>query len=230
MLLCYPQSSPQLTANSKSEPANRSQLPIRSRVGDKLLIAFNSGMNKDFFVVYRKIPTMVRLVVLLLALLDVGCSFLQHGVRIGRTSLQLDRSWSPTTTIVSMSAPSSSQTQSVSSWSELQDEIGQTPVGAALNKETELRSQGKGSAHVQNKLRTFRSTETPTITLFRDHAGWYVFLAGLLAASTCLYLFFQVSIAYLLQVPLLVSTLEWTRKIDRPDCHYCSPFDCLCIL
>jgi hypothetical protein len=117
---------------------------------------------------------MVRLVVLL-ALLDVGYSFVQHGVRIGTTSLQLDRSRSPTT-IVSMSSPSSSQTLSVSSWSELQNEIGQTPVGAALNRETELRSQGKGSAHVQNKLRTFRSTETPTITLFRDHAGWYVLL------------------------------------------------------
>jgi hypothetical protein len=104
-----------------------------------------------------------------LALLDVGCSFLQHGVRVGTTSLQLDQSQSPAT-IVSMT----SQALSVSSWSELHNEIGRTPVGAALNRETELHSQGKGSAHVQNKLRMFRSTENPTITLFRDHAGWYV--------------------------------------------------------
>lgn len=60
----------------------------------------------------------------------------------------------------------------VPSWSDLQQRVGQTAVGAALNEETKLRSQGKGSAHVQNKLRKFGSDAEPVITLFRDHAGW----------------------------------------------------------
>lgn len=38
--------------------------------------------------------------------------------------------------------------------------------------EVELRKSGKGSAHVHNKLRQFKSGDDPPITLFRDHAGW----------------------------------------------------------
>ena len=57
-------------------------------------------------------------------------------------------------------------------WTDLQSTIGETSVGKALNTEVELRSQGKGSAHVQNKLRLFDSSDSdPPITLYRDHAG-----------------------------------------------------------
>ena len=58
------------------------------------------------------------------------------------------------------------------SWDEIQVTVGETDVGEALNKEMDLRSKGKGSAYVQNTLRMFDATETPQITLFRDHAGW----------------------------------------------------------
>ena len=59
------------------------------------------------------------------------------------------------------------------SWSDLQTMVGETSVGTALNEESRLRLEGKGSAHVQNKLRKFDSDDEPVITLFRDHAGWY---------------------------------------------------------
>jgi hypothetical protein len=72
---------------------------------------------------------------------------------------------------------SSGATDVALSWSDLQDKVGTTAVGAALNNEAKLRSQGKGSAHVQNKLRKFDSNGEPAITFFRDHAGWYVFLS-----------------------------------------------------
>ena len=59
------------------------------------------------------------------------------------------------------------------SWEDLKTLVGQTSVGTALNKEVELRSQGKGSAHVQNTLRLFDAEDTePKIILYRDHAGW----------------------------------------------------------
>jgi glutathione S-transferase len=62
---------------------------------------------------------------------------------------------------------------SIPSWNEIQSTVGETSVGKALNSESELRSRGKGSAHVQNKLRSFGSdSQSPPITLFRDHAGW----------------------------------------------------------
>lgn len=62
----------------------------------------------------------------------------------------------------------------VPSWSDLKKQSEETPVGQALVKEVEIRKGGGGSAHVQNRLRRFGSTEEeePAITLFRDHAGW----------------------------------------------------------
>jgi hypothetical protein len=63
----------------------------------------------------------------------------------------------------------------VPSWEALKNIVGNQAVGQALNKEVQLREAGFGSAHVQNKLRKFRSDVTdPPITLYRDHAGWYV--------------------------------------------------------
>lgn len=53
--------------------------------------------------------------------------------------------------------------------------MAETPVGKSLNDEMELRKQGKGSAHVQNTLRLFESSNNnklPPIKLYRDHAGW----------------------------------------------------------
>ena len=72
-----------------------------------------------------------------------------------------------------MTATSTPST-TVPSWADIQSTVGETSVGQALNKESELRSEGKGSAHVQNKLRLFDapSSSTPPITLYRDHAGW----------------------------------------------------------
>jgi hypothetical protein len=67
---------------------------------------------------------------------------------------------------------SAGTTDLVLSWTDLQTKIGETAVGTALNIETHIRLQGKGSAHVQNKLRKFDSNDEPAITLFRDHAGW----------------------------------------------------------
>jgi hypothetical protein len=63
----------------------------------------------------------------------------------------------------------------VPSWGDLKNTVGKQAVGQALNEEVQLREAGLGSAHVQNKLRKFRSDTTdPPITLYRDHAGWYV--------------------------------------------------------
>jgi len=61
---------------------------------------------------------------------------------------------------------------SVPSWSDLKSKSEATPVGQALVNEIALRKDGKGSAHVQNTLRTFGRNPSPDITLFRDHAGW----------------------------------------------------------
>ena len=64
-------------------------------------------------------------------------------------------------------------TTSIPSWTDVQDSIGKTPVGDALNKEVKRRKDGHGSAHVQNTLRLFEYSDgTPPITLYRDHAGW----------------------------------------------------------
>ena len=69
---------------------------------------------------------------------------------------------------------SSTATATAPSWSEIFSDVGTTSVGKALNNENDLRSKGKGSAHVQNKLRQFKYPDgnTPPITLYRDHAGW----------------------------------------------------------
>ena len=80
---------------------------------------------------------------------------------------------SPSVTMKSaMRMSASAATTTVPSWSDLKKRSEETPVGKALLEETELRKQGKGSAHVQNKLRKFGSDSEPQITLFRDHAGW----------------------------------------------------------
>lgn len=78
-------------------------------------------------------------------------------------------------TVAKMSSTSSTSQSDVAtalSWLDLQKMAGETPAGAALNNESILRLEGKGSAHVQNKLRKFDSDDEPVITLFRDHAGW----------------------------------------------------------
>jgi hypothetical protein len=75
-------------------------------------------------------------------------------------------------TVAKMSSTSFTSDVTALSWLDLQKMVGETSVGAALNKESALRLEGKGSAHVQNKLRKFDSNDEPVITLFRDHAGW----------------------------------------------------------
>ena len=65
-------------------------------------------------------------------------------------------------------------TVSTDSWESLQSAASRTPVGSALDEESASRSAGTGAAFVQNKLRLFESSERPKLTLYRDHAGWYV--------------------------------------------------------
>ncbi|CAJ1953934.1 unnamed protein product [Cylindrotheca closterium] len=72
----------------------------------------------------------------------------------------------------SSSMSSTSTATTVPSWETLQSDVGETPVGRALNEQIKLRADGKGSPHVQNKLRKFQSDADPQITLYRDHAGW----------------------------------------------------------
>ena len=76
-----------------------------------------------------------------------------------------------------------STTTVVPSWLELQQQVGGTAVGRALNDEASLRQAGQGSAHVHNTLRLFQSAASnnnsnnnnlPDITIHRDHAGWCV--------------------------------------------------------
>lgn len=66
----------------------------------------------------------------------------------------------------------SMSSMTTNSWSELQSAAARTAVGAALNAEQESRLNGTGAPFVQNKLRLFESSQRPTITLYRDHAGW----------------------------------------------------------
>ena len=58
------------------------------------------------------------------------------------------------------------------SWDDLKRVSDEQPVGSALNNEVAMRLNGKGSPHVQSKLRIFSSDTKPKITLYRDHAGW----------------------------------------------------------
>ena len=93
-----------------------------------------------------------------------------------RTELAMSDTQQSTTTTTKTMIP-------FTSWEELRETVGATPVGKALNKEVTLRSNGYGSAHVNNKLRLFPQSnkqeeeeqEQPEITFFRDHAGWYVY-------------------------------------------------------
>lgn len=62
------------------------------------------------------------------------------------------------------------------SWTKLQSSASQTKVGAALDLESVSRIEGTGAPFVQNKIRLFDSNERPKLTLYRDHAGKYLFL------------------------------------------------------
>jgi hypothetical protein len=74
----------------------------------------------------------------------------------------------------SASSLSTSLTTSMS-WDELNAAAARTDVGQALNREVELRKQGRGGPHVQSTMRLFDSKEDkPNIILYRDHAGWCV--------------------------------------------------------
>ena len=75
--------------------------------------------------------------------------------------------------LLSLKKMSMSATES-DGWTELQSIATNTAVGAALNLESESRAKGTGAPFVQNKLRLFNSVERPKLTLYRDHAGWYV--------------------------------------------------------
>ena len=123
---------------------------------------------------------MVTLHLLLLpCLVQKGHSFLNaaskrsiYSIQLAKTVATVRKAEPPALSL----AMSSATTDAVlaNSWSDLQKQVGETVVGKALNAEAELRNQGRGSAHVQNKLRKFGSDDEPQITLFRDHAGWYV--------------------------------------------------------
>mmetsp|Transcript_7119 Transcript_7119/g.8096 ORF Transcript_7119/g.8096 Transcript_7119/m.8096 type:complete len:588 (+) Transcript_7119:216-1979(+) len=71
-----------------------------------------------------------------------------------------------------LSSSTSSSDNAILSWDDLKEKNASQSVGSALNNEAEKRKGGKGSAHVQSKLRLFNSEVTPKITLYRDHAGW----------------------------------------------------------
>ena len=92
------------------------------------------------------------------------------------TSIRSQRSF---LTIMSESSSTTSfTTSSITaplSWADLQQLIGQTAVGKALTDDERNRRQlGQGAPHVENTLRQFDSSDEPKITLYRDHAGWYV--------------------------------------------------------
>lgn len=127
-------------------------------------------------VVYDGAVTMVTMrLLLILCLIQTRHSFLTTS-RVFAETVASTRRAAPPASLLAMSSSLSSTTDAVRSysWSDLQRQVGGTVVGMALNAEVELRSQGKGSAHVQNKLRQFGSEDEPKITLFRDHAGWCV--------------------------------------------------------
>jgi glutathione S-transferase len=91
----------------------------------------------------------------------------------------------------SSSTTSATKTKVIPSWDELKTKISLTSVGKALDDDKKLRSIGKGSPNVHNKLRLFndnkedtdddskdnkdsnKETNTKTkYTIYRDHAGW----------------------------------------------------------
>lgn len=76
------------------------------------------------------------------------------------------------TMALSMSTASSSAT--VPAWTDLQATLAETPVGEALDRQVTLRGQGLGAPHVHNPLRLFgwKGPQPPSLTLYRDHAGW----------------------------------------------------------
>jgi hypothetical protein len=106
----------------------------------------------------QKVPTMRLSIVGLTTLLTFSYGFTSSSIS-QRASLHS----------LSMSSATSVATPS---WEELLSTVGETPVGQALNNEVQLRTEGKGSPHVQSKKRLFRQDDDPSITLFRDHAGW----------------------------------------------------------
>jgi glutathione S-transferase len=87
----------------------------------------------------------------------------------------------------STTSATTATTKVIPSWDELKTKISLTSVGKALDDDKYLRSIGKGSPNVHNKLRLFndnkedtnddskdnKETNTKTkYTIYRDHAGW----------------------------------------------------------
>ena len=58
---------------------------------------------------------------------------------------------------------SSITSTTIPSWLDLKEESESTLVGKSLVNEVELRSKGKGLAHVQNRIRQFNSKQEPRI-------------------------------------------------------------------
>ena len=87
-------------------------------------------------------------------------------------ALASPRTFSPLGKLATTMAGTSLSATSIPTWEELSVSVSGTPVGEALDKEVEIRKEGRGSAYVQNELRLFGSEGDPQITLYRDHAGW----------------------------------------------------------
>lgn len=73
-----------------------------------------------------------------------------------------------------MASSSETTMASVPTWENLKARLSETAVGKALDRDVQLRKEGRGSPHVHSNLRLFneKSSEQPVFTLFRDHAGW----------------------------------------------------------
>ena len=104
--------------------------------------------------------------------MHIATSFMLFASVIRRGSAFVSKVSGPLSSLAYTSLSMSSVATEVPTWSDLQSKSKGTAVGQALEKESALRKEGKGSAFVQNKLRKFQSEDTPQITIFRDHAGW----------------------------------------------------------
>ena len=73
-----------------------------------------------------------------------------------------------------MASSSEATMASAPTWENLKARLSETAVGKALDRDVQLRKEGKGSPNVHSNLRLFneQSSEQPVFTLFRDHAGW----------------------------------------------------------
>ena len=106
--------------------------------------------------------------------LQIATTFMLFAAIVRRGSAFVSKVSGPLSSLAytSLSMSSVVTTTQVPSWTELQSKSKETAVGKALEAESALRQEGKGSAFVQNKLRKFQSEDNPQITIFRDHAGW----------------------------------------------------------